>query len=105
MRNKISFIINILPEKIILCLEAAELTAEEAHFLLQPFHAFQHMMNGVDAFDIDREIVMQVAISFQFPELGGEKIPFAVDGAYFDQPSSSSEIIKVGSVWLFGNIR
>ena len=66
---------------------AAELTAEEAHFLLQPFHAFQHMMNGVDAFDIDREIVIQVAISFQFPELGGEKIPFAVDGAYFDQPS------------------
>ncbi len=55
MRNKISFIINILPEKIILCLEAAELTAEEAHFLLQPFHAFQHMMNGVDAFDIDRD--------------------------------------------------
>ena len=45
------------------------------------------MMNGVDAFDIDREIVIQVAISFQFPELGGEKIPFAVDGAYFDQPS------------------
>ena len=67
--------------------DAAELTAEEAHFLLQPFHAFQHMMNGVDAFDIDREIVIQVAISFQFPELGGEKIPFAVDGAYFDQPS------------------
>ena len=33
--------------------DAAELTAEEAHFLLQPFHAFQHMMNGVDAFHIN----------------------------------------------------
>ena len=34
-------------------LTLAELTAEEAHFLLQPFHAFQHMMNGVNAFHID----------------------------------------------------
>ena len=63
------------------------------------------MMNGVDAFDIDREIVIQVAISFQFPELGGEKIPFAVDVRISINPPSSSEIIKSGRYGSFGNIR
>ena len=85
-------------KKIILCLEAAELTAEEAHFLLQPFHAFQHMMNGVDAFDIDREIVILVSSSRSW-EARRYRSPSTVRISI--NPPSSSEIIKVGSVWLF----
>ena len=56
--------------------DAAELTAEEAHFLLQPFHAFQHMMNGVNAFHINGQVIIHPAITFHVRKFGHEQIMF-----------------------------
>ena len=65
--------------------EAVQLFAEAEDFVLQVFDSAEHVADGVNAFEVDGEVVEQVAVPFHFPELGGEEVAFAVDGAYSDE--------------------
>ena len=71
--------------KVVRVAEAVQLFAEAEDFVLQVFDSAEHVADGVNAFEVDGEVVEQVAVPFHFPELGGEEVAFAVDGAYFDE--------------------
>lgn len=74
-------------KEVVVVAELAELAAKLVNFMLQVFHPLQHMPDGIDAFDIDGEVVIQMAIPFEFPELGSQKVLFTVDGTYFNKPA------------------
>ena len=52
--------------------------SQRLYLRLQIPHPVQHMMNGLDSLDVNRQVVIHTCVLFQITELGREEIPLSI---------------------------
>lgn len=75
--------------------EAGELAAEAVDFALEVFDAGEHVADGVDALDVDGEVIVEVAVAFQVAELRVWEAGLPVDVLYLNQAAFFEEVEEV----------
>lgn len=75
--------------------EAGELAAEAVDFALEVFDAGEHVADGVDALDVDGEVIVEVAVALQVAELRVGEAGLPVDVLYLNQAAFFEEVEEV----------
>ena len=78
--------------------------SQRLYLRLQIPHPVQHMMNGLDSLDVNRQVVIHTCVLFQITELGREEIPLSIRDINVYQTSLFQQMMNEGLYGISGSI-